>query len=567
MKLNPKIFAAMLVILMASIGSYFFLLQYFSQQETAQMEKRAIFFASTIDDALRRLDHLPFVISQNSAIINALETENNDALNPLLKSFWQSANADHIFLMDINGKTIAASNFESPDSFIGKSYTFRPYFQDAIQGKAGHFFAIGATTGEPGYFISAPVHNSDGHIFGVVVVKTGLDLLNQAWRNSGERILVSNADSVILLASKASEQFHTLEALSAYTQRKMSNVQQFANQPLGLLNWHVEDNGLVSVDDVRYLLAQAKTGKENWTVHLLSNLAGIHQQTASAIAVGLAILFGIIIAITSFRSGRLKRALRQSDADRIDLTKEIEVRKMAETELEVAKDELERASRLAALGQLSASITHELGQPISAMRNYLTAEEIAADAAPNSLNPQLSGLVDRMQNICNQLRFFATPNNEDKSIFDLRQASDAAIDLVKHGLTAENIVLNKHYATDAVNLEGNQQRVEQVLVNLLRNAIDAVSTQKLRRIDIYVNVFQQQAFVRVVDTGSGLGGLKMADIEEPFMTTKSSGQGMGLGLSISAKIARDMKGRIEAEDTETGGAEFTLWLPLLGVRV
>jgi len=547
-----------------SVGSYFALVQYFSRHEALQTEKRAAFFANTIDDALRRLWHLPFVISQNSAVVSALEDDSAGALSPLLKRFADSANADHIFLMDLNGETVAASNFASPNSFVGKHYTFRPYFRDAIMGETGQFFAIGATTGEPGYFVSAPVQDGLGNNFGVIVVKIGLNALNRAWQESGERILVSNGDSVVLLASQTRDQFRTLQPLSALARQNLEKFQQFGDQPLMPLDWQVGDNGRVTLDGAEYLLAQAEIAQEDWTLHLLSSLTGIRHRAGLVIAGLLAVLLGLIVAISGFRSARLKRALGKSDADRARLTQEIDVRRAAESSLRTAKDELERASRLAALGQLSASITHELGQPISAMRNYLTAEEIASDAAPNSLFPQLSGLVDRMQNINTQLRLFATPGIGEASVFDLRRACDAAGELVAHGVSAAGATLIRKFGDCPVQVAGNQQRIEQVLVNLLRNAIDAVAGQDQREITVAVDTDGDRAFVRVSDTGTGLEGRDIEDLQEPFMTTKSSGEGMGLGLSISAQIARDMNGRIDARDADGGGAAFTLWLPLAG---
>ncbi|HGG04791.1 MAG TPA: sensor histidine kinase [Aliiroseovarius sp.] len=561
MKSLSKTILVMLVISMASVGSYFFLVQYFSKQEALQTEKTAVFFSRIIDDALRRLEHLPFVISQNPAVVDALKANNGDTLNPILKSFAEHANADHIFLMDLNGQTVAASNFESPDSFVGNFYTFRPYFRDAILGETGTFYAIGATTGEPGYFISAPVYDDLGNIFGVIVVKTGLASLNQAWRDSGEQILVSNVDSVVVLASDISNLFRVLHPLTPFVRQNLEKAQQFGDQQLLPLDWQVDGNGRAILNGDIYLLSQAKISQENWTLHLLTNLSGIRQRATLTIAGGLALLFGVIIASTSFRSARLRKALGQSDADRERLTKEVEVRRAAESDLEAARDELERTSRLAALGQLSASITHELGQPISAMRNYLTAEEITEDAMPNSLNPLLSRLVERMQNINNQLRLFASPGLGETSVFDLRRATDASVELVAHEITAAGITLTKHYGETAVSVEGNQQQIEQVVVNLLRNAVDAVSEQDLRHITVRVDTANDRAFVQVTDTGPGLDGRTIVDLQEPFMTTKPSGQGMGLGLAISAQIAKNMNGCIEARDIDGSGAEFTLWLP------
>lgn len=560
MKPLLKNLMALGLVIVVSAGSYFMLLRYFSQQEAGQTARTAAFFARTIDGALARLKHLPYVISQNPSVAEALAQNDRQALNPVLKRFAERANADHIFLMDINGKTIAASNFESANSFVGKRYTFRPYFKAAISGEAGQFYAIGATTGQPGYFVSAPVFDAAGNVVGVVVVKIGLGGLNQAWQDSGEEILVSDENAVIVLASDPANLFRVLRPLTAFARQSVATAQQFADQPLLPLDWQVGSNGQVRLNGTAYLLSQARIEPQNWTLHLLTNLAGIRQQAALSVAAGLMVLFGGIIASVSFRSARLKKALGQSDADRARLTQEIEVRRAAESDLKLAKDELERASRLAALGQLSASITHELGQPIAAMRTYLAAEEIAADSPPDSLNPVLSGLVDRMQNICTQLRVFATPKRRETRLFDLRRACDASVDLIAHGL--EEISLTKTYAPCPVLVVGNQQRVEQVLINLLRNAVDAVLAHDQREIELAVSTDDGWACVRVTDTGAGLGGRVISDLQEPFMTTKPTGEGMGLGLAISAQIAKDMQGRLEAQDAKTGGAEFTLRLPL-----
>ena len=562
MKSYLKTFALMLLVSAISVGSFVALVQYFSQQESVQTQKTATFFARTIDESLGRLAHLPFVLSHYPAVADALAENDGTTLDPLLHSFAVRANADQIFLMDINGQTIAASNYQSPNSFIGNFYTFRPYFRQAILGNTGRFYAIGATTGEPGYFISAPVYDHGGNVFGVVVVKTSLQALTQAWQQSGMNILVSNADSVVVLASTRENQFRTLQPLSTHARLTLEKAQQFGDEPLLPLDWQVGKNGQAVLNGTPYLLTRHAIAQEDWTLNLLSDLSGIRQQAALIVAGALVLLLGMIIASIVFRSARLRKALAQSDAARGRLQAEIEVRKATETELTAAQDALERTSRLAALGQLSASITHELGQPISAMRNYLAAEEISREVAPDSLNPVLSGLVDRMQNINNQLRGFASPGIRSTLPFDLREACDAALELVAHSLAAKDITLVKTYAEVAVVVSGSQPQIEQVLINLLRNALDALDAQSVREITVQVGHSDTRAFVRVADTGPGLGGRSLADLETPFMTTKPSGQGMGLGLAISAQIAKDMKGRLEATERAEGGAVFTLWLPL-----
>lgn len=556
-----KILAAVVAMIAVSAISYARLVHEFSRQQAALDARKATFWQGTIENAIRRLDHLPFVLSSFPEVRAALKRGTGEDLNPVLKAFAARAGADHVFLMRGDGTTIAASNYETAESFVGRSYEFRPYFTDAMNGKAGHYYAIGVTTGQPGYFVSAPVRGSSERIVGVIVVKIGLASFNRAWQDSGERILVTNEDSVIVLSSDPAYLFRTLQPLTDETRARLNRTRQFGGRELRPLDWHAEA-GRASLGGDTYLETHMLLAPEGWTLHLLSSIASIRMRAALIVAGVLALAFTIIIAMTSFRSARYQRALVRANKDRQRLIREMRVRKDTEMDLQSAREELERASRLAALGQLAASITHELGQPISAMRNYLAAEEIVSGAPADGLNQRLGQLVDRMHAILNQLRLFASPQKRENGRFDLRDALEAALELVAHDLAAAGVTLRRSGFAHAVSVAGSRQRVEQVLTNLLKNALDAVYDSPRREIEVEVGCKGDMGFVTVADTGTGLGGRQMEELQQPFVSTKPSGQGMGLGLTISAQIARDLNGSLRARDRDGGGAVFTLSLPL-----
>ena len=539
---------------------YLLLTEVLLRRAATETSNRAAVFADTIDASLGRLDHLPFVIANVPQVQDALETGRTDAINHLLADFAKRAQAEAIFVLDPEGLTIASSNFDDALSFVGQSYRFRPYFLDAIDGEQGRFFAIGATTGRPGYFVSGPVRASDGDIIGVVAVKLGLEALDQSWRDTGERILVTNEAGVVILASDETHLFRTLRPLSDADRESIAEGQQFLDRPLDPLGLEPAAGNRARLDGVTYSLSEAPIAREGWRLHLLGDLAAIRQQAIVATLTLLAIALAIILALLGFRSRQLDQALALSNADRQKLNAEIEVRRETEAALRKAQDALARRSRLAALGQLSASITHELGQPISAMRNYLTAEELASDAAPGTLNSQLSGLVDRMQRITDQLRFFATPGPETTGKFVLDDAVVAALGLVEHIADRRGVALIVASPDTGLRIDGDQHRFEQVLVNVLRNGIEAAEGPE-PNVTIACGTGDRTVSVTIADTGPGLGSATIDELTEPFRTSKSSGEGMGLGLAISAQIMAELGGRLAARSTGSGAA-FTLTLPL-----
>ena len=555
------LFAAVLGLCLIAIGSYLALASYFLRTEAAQTPERAQFFASSIDDALTRLEHLPYVLSIDESTLEALVTGDTAELNPILADIASRAGAEFVYVLDLDGKTVASSNYRDTDSLVGNYYTFRPYFRDALAGGAGRFYAVGVTTGRPGYFIAEPVRDETGTIQGVVTVKIGFNDLSRALSGNGELVLVADEQGVVLASSDPELIYGYMAPLSDGDRRTLAEQQQFGSETLFPLDWTPESDRRARLDGTAYVWTKADLEEEDWSLHLLSEVRNSRRQALLYVAGGLMTLLLLTVAASVYRAAQLRSALALSNADRKRLTREIEERRNTEKKLESARTELAQKEQLAALGQLSASITHELGQPISAMRNYLVAEEIAANAEPNALWPQLSGLLDRMQRIVDQLRLFGRTSATGATAFPVQETVIAAAQLVQHTAREVGTRLTFDMPEEPVMVRGRPERFEQVIVNVLRNAIDATEGMDDGVVDLSMAERDDTIVVRIEDNGHGLGELNIADLSKPFFSTKPSGKGMGLGLAISGQILNEMGGTLHAENKTDRGAVFMITVP------
>ncbi len=544
----------------------------FKRAEFDRASVRARLYEAVLAEALDRFQHLPFVLAEDPGIRAAVAGAAPERLNARLAEFARRAGVEALYVMDKTGLTVAASNYEQPLTFLGQSYGFRPYFKAAMEGRQGEFFAIGATTSRPGYFISAGVPGPDGEgIIGVVAIKIDLGALAQVWDTPGEKVFVANADGVIVLASDQRLRYRTLSPLSEARRAAVSAARQFGEEPLAPLDWTSDGEGDVRLDSRGYLTVQTPLPRLGWSLYFLTENAPIQQRAILTALAMAALLAGAFLGYLLIRARRVRQALRISQADRAALRsinrrleKEIEDRRTAERRLARTQSELDRASRLAALGRLAASVTHELGQPISAMRTYLTAEEIGAAPSDLTLLNRLGGLVARMEHITRQLRFFATDGGTQADEVDLERVIDGALGLVRHDLDAAGIQPSLELPGAPVTVRGDRLRLEQVLVNLLRNAHLAMQENGASELAVTMTTADGFAIISVKDRGPGLGNLSIDELREPFHTSRPSGEGMGLGLSISAAILEDHGGSLRAETRQGGGASFDMLVPLIG---
>lgn len=556
----------------AILTSVFYLAERFAlSAETRRAQDRISLYRSTLVSALEEHQHLPFILARDPLVIAAAESANGSALNTRLESFSKEAGVDAIYLMISDGMTIAASNWSEEQTFIGNNYGFRPYFKSALAGARGLFFAIGATTQEPGFFVAEPVLAVDGRIAGVIALKVDLTPLTMAWREGGETLLASDARGVAILASNPDWTYRSLAPLSTEVRKEIAAERQFGSEPLQPLDFVEELDG-VRIDGIHYLHTVSDVGHLDWDLHYLTPYSRITQQAWQAVLLAAAALLLASVAILLVRTQRIRTALFVSQEDRRGLqvlnkklADEIEERKSAERRLERAQKELQQVSKMAALGQLSASVTHELGQPIAAMRNYLAVAELpdsGIDGEARELVEQLNGIAARMEHITGQLRFFAQAEPKPLDQFDLRTVVESVAGLIQSDLVARNIDYRVDIPDQAVPVFGDVFRIEQVLVNMLRNASDAVADTDQPKITLRLHMEGGVANLSVEDNGPGLTQEALTQAEDPFFTTKASGTGMGLGLSISAAILKDHGGKMMFVNGPGGGAVFTMTLPI-----
>ncbi len=543
---------------------------YFHTEELARAEGRLSLYQSTLQAELERFSHLTHVLAQDSFVGEALTEASTATLNIRLADFARRAGLDAIYLMNPDGHTVAASNYASANSFLGQNYGFRPYFQDALAGRQGRFYAIGATTGAPGYFIADPVRASDNSVHGVIAIKLDLTRLSESWRNSGENVLLADQSGVVLLASSADWQYRTLSELPDEALYQIETARQFPGQTLGPLDWQITGQRRAEIDGSDLLHLTRGTGVHDWTLHYFATDDRALARAGLVTAVAMILLIAGIGVQQLRRTRRIRLALFRAEneesklrAANVRLAHEISERRTAERKLRRTQGELERTSRLAALGQVAASVTHELGQPIAAMRNHLTAAQMT-NSTSSPLVGSITSLVDRMEGITRQLKFFARSGEDEFEPVDLVAALHAVLDLVEPNRAAIGADIATTLPRQPHLIRGNRLRVEQVLTNVLRNALDAVEDEEAPRVELSLTQTADEITCEIRDNGHGLGAATLADLQEPFMTTRESGRGMGLGLAISAQIVKEHGGILQARNGERRqGAVFSLTFPTL----
>ncbi|MFT4152124.1 MAG: cache domain-containing protein [Paracoccaceae bacterium] len=526
-------------------------------------------------DAIRLLTAMPDDPVRRQAIDTLLAARNGDL-----------ASSD-IYLMDRTGETIAASNHDRPDSFVGQNFSYRPYFSDAIGGAPARFYALGTTSGVRGYYFSAPVRDPAGRIAGVIAVKIGVDRIEESWRGNEYRIFVTDPEGIVFMSSEPGWLYGGIHPLTEERLARTAASRRYSDaalQPLAYARTMAEEVALVRLGGREYVAASQEMPQAGWTVHVLMDSAGPRAEarilTASLILLICVAGFGATVllqrrarvaerlAIQTRAKADLERRVEERTADlaRVNthLEQEIAERRATEVELRAAQANLVQVGKLAALGQMSATLSHEINQPLAAARNYADSAAILIDrgdtARARDNIGQILTLIDRMTAIGRHLRNAARKPNERLGAVALAPLLAETQVIVAGRLAASAAVLEVDVPPDLPPLRAGATRLQQVLVNLVTNAADAVEGLADRRITLTARVEGERIAIRIRDRGPGVPAAIAARIFDPFFTTKGMGAGLGLGLSISANILRDFGGEITVRDAAPG-AEFCVILP------
>jgi two-component system C4-dicarboxylate transport sensor histidine kinase DctB len=564
-------------------------------------------YAASLQSELAKYDYLPSIAELNGDVIALLRNPADAALRTSVNQYLQRVNerakSSAIYILDLKGVALAASNWNQPVSFVGMDLSYRPYFQDALHGRPGRFYGIGTTSGEPGYYFANGIY-ADDTMLGVATLKVSLDKLEEAWTPGVETVLVADANDVVFLASVPAWKFRTLAPLPPETRRRLEATRQYdvrALLPLDVIENSVlgDDTRIVSVradadgaqaadGESREFLEQSRTlAATQWKLLILSSMLPVRALARNAALIAAFAYISLLLLFLYLRQRRrtirqalaakevLERAheeLEQKVTERtadlreanVRLQREVAERERAEQVLRKAQDELVQAGKMAALGQMSAGITHELNQPLAAIRTMsdnaavLLQRGRTADAAVNLAT--IGDLVDRMGKITGQLKSFARKSAVELTAVPVRQAVANALFIVDRRLRNENVTVDQRFPQHDVRALCVGNRLEQVLINLITNALDAMAATPLRLISISVREAGGRVLISVRDSGTGIAADVLPNLFVPFFTTKEPGVGLGLGLAISAGIVRDFEGTLKAGNHAAGGAEFVIEL-------
>ncbi len=560
-----------LVVIVASV-SYFVSYQTFIQAEQQRTQDRASHFRSLLEGVLNQHKPLLSVLTEDPGVIGVLSgaTGKKNQLNQRLARYTTTSGLESIYLMDPTGVTRAASNYQHSRnlSFMGKNYGFRPYFKAALAGDDGSYFAVGATTGLPGHFISSPVLSKKGTVIGVLAAKIDAAALSVIWQSSEDLGFITNGSGVIILSNNTPWLYQTMEPLTAAQLKLIRAQKQFAGKALPHFEWQAVDTSNVTVEGKEYLYTPHDIGSAGWVLHLLSDPARAKKNAAFVALVVSALVLLLLSWGLAVRSRTIKQSLLKSEQNRRQLVQvndnleaEINERHRTEKRLSLAQKKLLQASRMAALGQLSAAVIHELGQPLAAFKNYLAAAEIDPDGEDmGQLLRNLDAVAMRMQSTTSQLRFFSRPDETKFVPVDLNLVVNNAIKLSQ--AQCRDAMVDLHWNPDSqvvAHVMGQSLRLEQVVVNLLINAFAAVSGGG--QVWVSLGLEQNSWLLKVADDGPGFGDQDPEELFEAFYTTKASANGLGLGLAISAAIVNEHQGQIWAQKSIHGGAEFVVTIP------
>jgi two-component system C4-dicarboxylate transport sensor histidine kinase DctB len=511
--------------------------------------------------------------------------EQTSRINRYLAELNKRAGSLSIYLLNSTGHVVATSNWDQPDSFLGEDLSYRPYFHEALAKQTGRFFGIGTTRGQPGYYLSSPIL-ADERLLGVAVVKVSLEQLETSWSTVEAPVLVTDENGVVILASVPSWKFTTLNPLSEERRSELAQSLHYNARPLPPLG--LQSQGSVGSEKAEivqlvrpvaeaphtfpiyglFLAQSAPLKGTNWRLTVLSPFGDL--RTMAWLNAALAAAGGVILCIASIalylrrlRQWERLRAREALQRAHDELERKVEERTRT---LKEAQEELIHAGKLAVIGQMSAGLAHELNQPLAALHtlsdNTVKFMQRGMLEEAGSNLALISDLVTHMGTLTSQLKSFARKSSGKPRPVNVRRSLENTLFFLNRRLSQRSIQpeINVEPAELAVLADSN--RLEQILVNLVANALDATESTPTPYVGLFARTNGERAIIEVRDNGPGFGESERERLFEPFFTTKDSGGGLGLGLAISAGIARDFGGSLSAANLAEGGALFVLDLPL-----
>lgn len=543
--------------------------------------------ASLLRVVVERQRALPLVLADDAAIRGALLSPDRpslDRINRKLEALATSAEAAVIYLIDRSGVAVAASNWQEPTSFVGNDYAFRDYFRLAVRDGMAEHFAMGTVSNRPGLYISRRVDGPGGPL-GVIVAKLEFDGVEADWQASGKPAYVTDRRGIVLITSLPSWRFMTTKPIAEDRLAPIRESLQFGDAtllPLPFRKIEARPDGSSTLDALlpgdstaAFLRVETMVPSTNWRLEQLSPLkaplaAGAREAQLLTLAalVPLLALAALLLRrrqVVAMRSAEERLARNALEASVEERTRDLRMaRDRLETEiadhrqttekLQAVQQDLVQANRLAILGQVAAGVAHEINQPVATIRAYADNARTflhrgqTATAAENM--ESIAELTERVGAITHELRRFARKGHFAAGPTAMKEVVEGALMLLRSRFAGRMDAIRIDLPPDGLQALGNRIRLEQVLINLLQNALEAIGDSENGTIQVRCEEAAGGIALTVADNGPGIAADVREELFTPFNTSKEDG--LGLGLAISKEIVSDYGGTIEVESGPSG---------------
>ena len=532
----------------------------FTESTRSRAEVRLALYSGNILSELQRNQIVPQLLARDPSLVGALNSNDFSQSSQRLISYRDEIDAAGLILIDGGGRAVAVTDRQK----LGSQHRSEPYFVEALRSDETVFTTNVTDNGTRLFSYSRKLENL-GETIGVIVVELNLQQFETAWAGFTDAVVVTDSEGQILLSTEG--RWRGLSETEALELRSAPTAIQRAVRATS--DWSVLSIDAY-VEGQPVMRQEARVGFQGWRMASFTTYAGVRERVNAFIALEI-MMFAIILAVGFYFASRKATSrlvifqresaeLRQLNAA---LQREIAEREKAERNLEVAEQTIQQSSKLAILGEMSAAVSHELNQPLAAMKTYLAGAKLLLqrrrpDEALSSFQ-RIDDLIERMGSITRQLKSYARKGGDAFETIDVRDSVSSARSMMEPQLRQRKMAITSSLPRDPVYVDADRIRLEQVLINLLRNALDATKGVTDPEVILLLSV-SDEVLITVRDNGVGIDDLE--SLFEPFYTTKAPGDGVGLGLAISSGIVNDLGGRMTAKNGQSGGALFEISLPL-----
>ena len=533
----------------------------FTETTRNRAELRLALYSGNLLSELRRNAIVPQLLARDPTLISALSSQDYSLSTQRLISFVEEIGAASLMLLDRDGRVVASTDRNK----LGTNFRRESYFVDALRASDTIFTVQRRESGSFNFSYSRRISDK-GQALGVIVVEVDLQKFERAWAGISDAVLVTDSEGVIILATEP--RWRGVTEAEALADRPPESAIQRAIQATA--DWTaLPADAYVKGEAV--IRMEGRIPFRGWRIASFTTYTSVRERVNGVLALeimGFAILLALAFYLVS-RKNAVRMALFQRESAELRLLnarlqREIAEREKVQETLAVAEQTLAQSSKLAALGEMSAAVSHELNQPLAAMKTYLAGARLLLrrnrpEEALSSFQ-RIDDLIERMGAITRQLKSYARKSGDQLTPVNMGEALASALSMMEPQLKQRRIRITRALPDNPVMVMGDRIRIEQVMINLLRNAMDATQTVAEPEIDIILAA-GETATLTVRDNGEGIKDLD--NLFEPFYTTKKPGEGVGLGLAISSGIVNDLGGRLTARNAKGGGAVFEVQLPIL----